>query len=106
MKACFIGHRNIDRTETLKSKLKETVLTLINKGVTTFLFGSMSDFDKLSLEVVSELKGNKFGETKHIIALCVNNCKGYNLQTNFPKGYITYLCVKYKRECANTPQGS
>lgn len=58
MKACFIGHRNIDRTETLKSKLKETVLTLINKGVTTFLFGSMSDFDKLSLEVVSELKND------------------------------------------------
>jgi len=56
MKACFIGHRIIEKTEELKASLKETVITLINKGVTAFLFGSMSEFDTLSWEVVTELK--------------------------------------------------
>lgn len=56
MKACFIGHRTIEKSEELISSLKETVITLINRGVTTFLFGSMSDFDNLSWEIVTELK--------------------------------------------------
>lgn len=56
MKACFIGHRTIEKTEELKSLLRETAVTLINKGVTAFLFGSMSAFDTLSWEVVTELK--------------------------------------------------
>ncbi len=56
MKACFIGHKTIEKTEELISSLKETVVTLINKGVITFFFGSMSEFDALSWEVVTELK--------------------------------------------------
>ncbi|MBQ2717065.1 MAG: DUF1273 family protein [Clostridia bacterium] len=56
MQVCFIGHRNIEKTEELISSLKETVVTLINKGATTFLFGSKSDFDDLSWDVVTELK--------------------------------------------------
>ncbi len=56
MRACFIGHRTIIKSKTLVSILKETIVTLINKGVTTFLFGSKSDFDSLSWEVVTELK--------------------------------------------------
>ena len=48
MKACFIGHKSIEITEELKISLKDTVEMLINNGVTTFLFGSMSDFDDLS----------------------------------------------------------
>lgn len=56
MQVCFIGHRTIEKTDTLVSALKETVITLINKGVTDFLFGSMSDFNDLSWEIVTELK--------------------------------------------------
>lgn len=56
MQACFIGHRNILATNELVESLKETILTLINKGVDTFLFGSMSEFDKLSLKIVTEFK--------------------------------------------------
>ena len=56
MKACFIGHRNILKSEELNNSLKETIITLINKGVTVFLFGSMSEFDNLTLELVTELK--------------------------------------------------
>lgn len=56
MLACFIGHRNITKNETLDDLLKQTVQDLVEKGVTTFLFGSMSKFDKLSWEAVTALK--------------------------------------------------
>ncbi len=56
MKACFIGHKNIEKTEELIVSLKKTVATLIKKGVTTFLFGSRSEFNDLSWEVVTEIK--------------------------------------------------
>ena len=56
MQVCFIGHRGIEKTEELISALKETVVSLINKGATTFLFGSMGEFDDLSWQVVTELK--------------------------------------------------
>ncbi len=56
MKACFIGHRTVENQEELLGLLKETVISLLAAGVTVFLFGSMSDFDRLSRQVVSELK--------------------------------------------------
>ena len=56
MQVCFIGHRGIEKTEELISALKETVVSLINKGATTFLFGGMGEFDDLSWQVVTELK--------------------------------------------------
>ena len=56
MQACFIGHRDIQKSEELISSLKQTVIQLIDKGVTTFLFGSKSGFDSLSWEIVTMLK--------------------------------------------------
>ena len=56
MKACFIGHRTIEKTNELIVSLKETIVTLINNGVATFLFGSKSAFDNLSWEIITELK--------------------------------------------------
>lgn len=54
---CFIGHRKIENAESLKTKLYETALDLIlNHNVTTFLFGSRSEFDSLCRKVVAELK--------------------------------------------------
>ena len=37
MKACFIGHRTIDKTERLCLLLKQTIEMLIKKGVNVFL---------------------------------------------------------------------
>ncbi|MBQ7339700.1 MAG: hypothetical protein IJW43_02465 [Clostridia bacterium] len=56
MQVCFIGHRTIQKNEELISSLKQTIIELINKGATTFLFGSKSEFDDLSWELVTELK--------------------------------------------------
>ena len=54
---CFFGHRKINETDTLKAAVYKAVEDLIvEKSVTTFLFGSKSRFDDLCYKIVSELK--------------------------------------------------
>ena len=54
---CFFGHMKIEEKPELESKLIEVVEDLIvNKGVTSFLFGSKSQFDDLCHKVVTDLK--------------------------------------------------
>ncbi|MBQ3115490.1 MAG: DUF1273 family protein [Clostridia bacterium] len=57
-KTCsFIGHREIENGEEIKSQLKSLLIKLINNnGVKFFLFGSRSDFNSLCHLVVTELK--------------------------------------------------
>ena len=63
---CFFGHRNINETEELKSKLIEIIERLIvDKNVYTFLFGSKSRFNSLCQETVTELK-EKYPHIKRI----------------------------------------
>lgn len=56
MIVCFIGHRNIENAEEIKSRLKDVVTSLLSNGANTFLFGSRSDFDFVCWSVVSELQ--------------------------------------------------
>ncbi len=57
MTVAFIGHREVENRETLKKTVKKTVEKLIvNENADTFLFGSMSDFNNLCYEAVTELK--------------------------------------------------
>ena len=57
MKVAFIGHRKIEKTETLKQKLRDIVSSLIEKeNADTFLFGSKSEFNDLCYEIVTKLK--------------------------------------------------
>ena len=53
----FFGHRKISETDNLRERLYKIIedLILYNK-IETFLFGSKSEFDKLCLEIVTELK--------------------------------------------------
>ena len=54
---CFFGHRKISEADKLQERLYKIIESLIiYKDVDTFLFGSKSDFDKLCLAVVTELK--------------------------------------------------
>lgn len=70
MICCFIGHRKINMTKELEQKLKETIEKLIiNNNVTTFLFGSKSEFDSLCHSIVSELK-QKHPNIKRIKYTC------------------------------------
>ena len=63
---CFFGHRKINETEELKSKLIEIIEKLIvDENVNTFLFGSKSRFNSLCLEVVTDIK-EKYPHIKRI----------------------------------------
>ena len=63
---CFFGHRKINETEKLKSKLIEIIEKLIvDEKVDTFLFGSKSRFNCLCLELVTEIK-EKYPHIKRI----------------------------------------
>ena len=63
---CFFGHRTINETEELKTKLCAAIEDLItNQNVDTFLLGSKSRFDELCLEVVTKIK-EKYPNVKRI----------------------------------------
>ncbi len=54
---CFFGHRKIEDTEYLRTKICETVERLIvDENIDTFLFGSKSQFDSLCHELVTKIK--------------------------------------------------
>ena len=63
---CFIGHRKIDKTPKLRENLLNIIEDLIvNKSVSTFMFGSKSKFDDYCYELVTELK-TKYSHIKRI----------------------------------------
>ena len=63
---CFFGHRTINETEELKSKLIEVIEKLIvDEKVDTFLFGSKSRFNSLCRELVTEIK-EKYPHIKRV----------------------------------------
>ena len=80
---CFFGHRTINETDELRTKITETVERLItDENVDTFLFGSKSEFDRLCLELVTKLK-EKYPHVKRIY-----------VRAEFPyinDDYLTYL---------------
>ncbi len=63
---CFFGHRTINESEELKTKLYDMIEKLIiHENVDTFLFGSKSRFDSLCLEIVTKIK-EKYPHIKRI----------------------------------------
>ena len=56
-KCCFIGHRKVENQSEVYEQVLNVVKDLIiNYNVTTFIFGSNSEFDDLCLKAVNELK--------------------------------------------------
>ena len=70
LKCCFIGHRKIEKSVELNTKLKIVIEDLIvNKNVEAFLFGSKSEFDSLCHSIVCELK-NKYTNIRRVSYTC------------------------------------
>ena len=84
---CFFGHRTINETDELRTKITEAVEKLITgENVDTFLFGSKSRFNSLCLELVTELK-EKYPHVKRIY-----------VRAEFPfinDDYLNYLLKSY-----------
>lgn len=53
---CFIGHRKISVDNRFYCALTSEILNLINQGITTFYFGSKSDFNDICLKIVTKFK--------------------------------------------------
>ena len=63
---CFFGHRTINDTDDLRTKITEAVERLItDENVDAFLFGSKSQFDSVCLKLVSEIK-EKYPHIKRV----------------------------------------
>ena len=84
---CFFGHRTINETDELRTKITEVVERLIiDENVDTFLFGSKSAFDSLCLKLVTKLK-EKYPHVKRIY-----------VRAEFPfinDDYLNYLLKSY-----------
>ncbi|MBE5746815.1 MAG: hypothetical protein E7352_01420 [Clostridiales bacterium] len=87
MQCCFIGHRVVEKKEELLPSLRESVLTLIHIGVTTFLFGGRGEFDALSWKMVTELQK----EYPFIKRVYVRSAYQY-----IDKAYEEYLLESYE----------
>ncbi len=84
---CIFGHREINETYELKTRITKTVEKLINEeNVDTFLFGSQSSFDSLCLEILTALR-NKYPHVKRVY-----------VRAEFPfitDNYTAYLLTLY-----------
>ncbi len=130
---CFFGHRTINETEVLKTKLIKVIEKLIfEKQVDTFLFGSKSHFNSLCLEIVSKLK-EKYPHIKRIYVRAeypyiseqyknyllenyedtyypekiINSGKASYVERNYEMIDKSQFCVVYyKKDCAPTNRKS
>lgn len=67
---CFIGHRTIKDSESLRNKIKQLLEKLITgNNVEIFLFGSKSNFNDLCYNIVTELQ-EKHTNIKRIDVRC------------------------------------
>ncbi len=67
---CFVGHRKLENPEEVAAALAKVVMRLVGQdNVRTFLFGSKSEFDTLSLAIVTECKRH-VPEIKRVAYTC------------------------------------
>ena len=77
---CFTGHRIIKITPELVQRLKDTIIELIEQGVTDFYDGGALGFDMLCAETVIELKAEYPDIKLHLLLPCPpeEQVKGWN----------------------------
>lgn len=67
---CFLGHREIEKSNELLKAIKDYIeMLIVKENVKIFLFGSKSEFDSLCHSIVTELK-EKYPFLKRIAYTC------------------------------------
>ena len=63
---CILGHRKFHLTDALRLKIEETIIYLITEhNVSTFFFGSKSNFTDVCFSVITQLK-NRYPKIKRV----------------------------------------
>ena len=106
-KTCsFFGHRKIEETEELKTRVQSVIINLIeNKGVEIFLFGSKSDFNSLCHVIITKLK-EKYPLIQRRVYTCRSETcvlekeRAYweKIYSQFEKGSVSLLEVEEEIE--------
>ena len=85
---CFFGHRKIVDTLELRTKITDTIESLIvDQNIDTFLFGSRSQFDSLCYDLVTKIK-EKYPHIKRIYVRAEFPC--------IDESYRRYLLESYE----------
>ena len=85
---CFFGHRKIVDTLELRTKITNTIESLIvDQNIDTFLFGSRSQFDSLCYDLVTKIK-EKYPHIKRVYVRAEFPCIDEN--------YRSYLLESYE----------
>ena len=77
---CFTGHRIIKITPELVQRLRDTIINVIERGVTDFYNGGAVGFDMLCAEAVIALKAEYSDIKLHLLLPCPpeEQVKGWN----------------------------
>lgn len=98
---CFFGHRRINVSDELKTRLYKEIENLITvDGINTFLFGSKSQFDDLCYEIVSNLK-NKYPNIQRIYVRAESEYIDGEGSRAYREGLMQLYEHTYYPECAS-----
>ena len=105
---CFTGHRIIKITPELVQRLRDTIIKLIEQGVTDFYNGGAIGFDMLCAETIIALKAEYKDIELHMLLPCPpeEQVKGWN-NTQIARyekilnvaDSVTVVSEHYTRDC-------
>ena len=105
---CFTGHRKISAANQLllRSKIKNAVLSLIEKGYTDFVSGGALGFDTIASEVIISLKESHPDIKLIIVAPYADQALEWDLNSQVTYHRIiesadSYICLEqqYTNDC-------
>lgn len=93
MICCFIGHRKIERSPELISRLEWLLEKLIKSGTDCFIFGDHSEFNTLCHDTVTVLQG-KYPHVRRIHYRTEYEELSDSVRRFFLSGYEDSICPK------------
>ena len=94
---CFAGHRHEWHNINIEEKLETTIITLIEKGYTTFYNGDHGFFDTLVFDILCKLK-IKYPQIKIYKILTSYNPNKISLHPNYTDSILPDLTNIYYKQ--------